>query len=83
MILADFFTTETKTLCDFFLSVQASVDRVTQYLLLVGGSTYQVELVKVRTSWPGHRGYQKNKREIGACDKRIENMNFSSHRGQG
>lgn len=45
----------------FFASIQVWVDRVTRHLLLVGGGTYSVELVKVRASWPGHHGYQKKK----------------------
>lgn len=36
-----------KTLGDFFLSVLALVNRVTWYLLLVGGDKYPVELIEV------------------------------------
>lgn len=48
---------------DLFPSVQALVDRVMRYLLLVGGSRYPVKLVKVRTSWPRRQGYQTKKGE--------------------
>lgn len=36
---------EIKTLGDFFVFVLVLVDRVTSYLLLVGGDKYPVELV--------------------------------------
>lgn len=41
----------------FFSSVL--VDRVTCYMLLVGGDRYLVNLVEVHERWPGHQGYQK------------------------
>lgn len=36
-------------------------DTVTWYLLLVGGGSYPVELVKVRKSWPRHHAPKKKK----------------------
>lgn len=44
----------TKTLGEFFLHALPLVDKVTRYLLRVGGDTYPVELVELYGSWPGH-----------------------------
>ena len=49
----------TKTLGNFFPFVLALVDRVTWYLLLVGGDRYSVELVKVRENLPRHHDHKK------------------------
>lgn len=51
------FSGDKKTLGDFFLFVQVSVDRVTLYLLLVGDDMYLVELIEVHTSWSGQHDY--------------------------
>lgn len=51
------------TLGDCTPSVQALVDRVTQYLCwwVVGGSRYPWNLVKVRASYLKHHSYVKKK----------------------
>ncbi|KAK4371034.1 hypothetical protein RND71_010509 [Anisodus tanguticus] len=46
------FPAETKTLGDFFPFVLSLVDRVTWYLLLVGGDRYPMELVDMHGNWP-------------------------------
>lgn len=58
MLLKVQFSSKAETLGDFFSSILAFVDRVTWYVLLLGGGKYPVELVEVPKSWPRHHDYQ-------------------------
>lgn len=55
------FLPEPETLDEFFPYVLADVDKITWYLLLVGGGKYSMELVKVRKNWPIYHNYKKAK----------------------
>lgn len=54
-----------ESLGDFFLFVLVLVDTISYlvatllYVLLVGGDTYFVKLVKVHVSWHQHHNYKK------------------------
>lgn len=53
-------------------------DTVTWYLLLVGGGSYPVELVKVRKSWPRHHAPKKKKKVVYRCSELRQNFEFRS-----
>lgn len=55
---------KSKTVGDLFPSGLAWVDRVTWYLLMVGGRRYLMELVEVREICPEHQEGNKNKNKI-------------------
>lgn len=57
----------TKPLGEFFSFVLSLGGHSYLYLLLMGGDRYPMELLEVRTSWPGHHDYQKMKITLVVC----------------